>query len=195
VNCHGVWKPSTDIGANIDYTPGVGVSGRQWFFDSQQIYEVTQRPTGAQLYKRFSVYYIGGAGFSILRGDARHPPNGETWHPLQFTYNDDGTYSSFLTNVGHEHTLRLQPQDPQWAHLMLPTHNHTHDIAPHRGLGGLIGELPIFLALLAFTTSREYLPSVLPHTMSNGVWAPTHAWQTDRTFENLTFSSVRAEVI
>jgi hypothetical protein len=114
--------------------------------------------------------------------------NGESWHPLQFTYNDDGTYSSFLTNAGQGQTLCLQPRDSQWAHLILPTNNHTEEIAPDNSRGGVIGELPIFLALLASTTSRNYLPSVLPHTFSKEGWAPSHAWQMSRTLINLSQS-------
>jgi len=155
----------------------VSVSGKQWFCNGQQIREITRRPTRAELYKTFSVYYIGGVGFSILKGDARQPPDHDVWHPLQFAFYNDEDYSSFVTNAGQSHTLRLQPQDRRWAHLILPTTNHTHVQASSPDYGGIIGELPIFLALMAFTTSREYLPAVLPHTFINGTWEPTHQWR------------------
>jgi hypothetical protein len=172
--------PSTDPGANITFTASLGVSGKQWFCNRERIYEVTQRPPGALHYKTFSTYYIGGVGFSVLRGDARWPQNGDTWHPLQFAYYDDKTYSSFLTNAGQSQTLRLQPQDRRWADLILPNTNHTSTPATRQDWGGVVGELPIFLALLAFSTSREYLPNVLPRTFIKGVWSPTHDWQMDR---------------
>lgn len=162
-------------GANTNFTPGVGVSGKQWFCDMLQIYEA-QIPADAQLYKTFSVYYVGGVGFWVLNGDARRPPIDDDWHPLQFAYyNED--YSSYLTHAGQWQTLRLQPQDERWADMLLPSTNHTHTRATGTRYGGLTGELPVFLALLAFSTCREYLPNVLPTTLSNGAWISTHAWQ------------------
>jgi hypothetical protein len=167
--------PSVGQGANINFTPGVGVSGKQWFCDTIRIYE-TPIPRDAQFYKTFSVYYVGGVGFWVLNGDARRPPNDDDWHPLQFAFpNTD--YAAYLTNAGQSQALHMQPQDGRWAHMLLPTTNHTHNPAPTAEWGGLIGELPILLALVAFSTSREYLPSVLPYTFSNGSWVTSHDWQ------------------
>jgi hypothetical protein len=165
----------------VDFTAGVGVSGKQWFCDSERIFEVTSRPHEAQLYKTYSVYYIGGVGFSILSGDARKAPDDDDWHPLQFAYYNEEDYSSYLTNAGQAQTLRLQPQDRNWANLLLPTTNHTHTPSTHVNYGGVVGELPIFLALLAFTTSREYLPNVLPRLFIDGAWVTSHSWQMSST--------------
>jgi hypothetical protein len=164
-------------GANIDFTPGVGASGKLWFCDGLRIYEVNQRPPETQLYKTYSVYYIGGVGFSVLKGDARKPPIEETWHPLQFAFHKDASFSSYLTNAGQAQTIRFQPQDRRWADLLLPSVNHSADTATSPAYGGLVGELPLFLALMAFSTSREYLPSVLPYALANGSWVPTHFWK------------------
>jgi hypothetical protein len=123
------------------------------------------------------VYYIDGVGFSVLKGDARQMPGDDCWHPLQFAFYDDRTLSSYLTNAGQSKTLYRQPIDRRWADLILPTINHTSKIAESANHGGVIGELPIFLALIAFSTSRNYLPGVLPHLFAQGVWQPTHAWR------------------
>jgi hypothetical protein len=177
------WRPSVDRGANVDFTAGVGVSGKHWLCDGDEIFEISSRPNDAQLYKTYSVYYIGGVGFSILRGDARRPPDDDGWHPLQFMYYNNEDYSSYLTNAGQAQTLRLQPQDHSWANLVLPTINHTHTQSNNVQYGGLTGELPIFLALLAFTTSREYLPNVLPRLFAKGKWVSGHKWQMDSMFK------------
>jgi hypothetical protein len=121
----------------------------------------------------------------VLKGDARRPPDDDDWHPLQFSYYNDNDYSSYLTNAGQAQTLRLQPQDRSWANLLLPTTNHTHTQSNHVNYGGVVGELPIFLALLAFTTSREYLPNVLPRLFINSEWVTSHSWQMESTFRVL----------
>jgi hypothetical protein len=175
VDIHGNWMPSTDQNANVTFTAGATVSGKSWFCDKLRIYE-TPRPQAAQLYKTFSVYYSGGVGFWILKGDARQPPDDDGWHGLQFNYYN-GDYSSYLTNAGQYPTLNLQPQDQDWADLLLPNTYHTHRAATSTHYGGLTGELPIFLALMAFSTSRDYLPGVLPFTLNNGVWVSTHNWK------------------
>lgn len=41
---------------------------------------------------------------------------------------------------------------------------------PHTGYGGLTGELPIFLALLAFSMAPGHLANDLPNMMSGGSW-------------------------
>jgi hypothetical protein len=181
--CHadkqGNWKPSVEHGANVNYTAGVGVSGKHWFCNGRVIEEITHPVNPSpQPYKTYSVYYIGGVGFSVLKGDARHPPVDEGWHPLQFAYYNENGCSSYLTNSGQSQTLRLQPQNSGWADMLLPSTNHSHQKAKNMLEGGIIGELPIFLALMAFTTSRENLADVLPRMYANGRWVEGHEWET-----------------
>ncbi|KAF2647821.1 hypothetical protein K491DRAFT_685214 [Lophiostoma macrostomum CBS 122681] len=172
----GNWIPCTD--ANANFRIGGGVSGRPYYCDRQQIYEVAQLPTGAVKYKQFSTYFLGGYGFWILRGDACSPKD-DNWHPLRFDHHDR-SYASFVTNAGQHNTLRVQREDQAWAKLLLPDIYHTPMRTEDTRYGGLIGELPIFLALIAFSTSREYLPSVLPRVFSQGSWV-VHPYQQPRT--------------
>jgi hypothetical protein len=66
--------------------------------------------------------------------------------------------------------LRVQRRDQAWPRLLLPDIYHTPTLTPHQQYGGLTGELPIFLALIAFSTSRDWLPNVLPTVFQNGAW-------------------------
>jgi hypothetical protein len=166
----------------VNFTPGIGVSGKYWFCDGLRICEIPQLPSNAQRYKTYSVYYASGAGFWVLNGDARNPPNTEAFHKLHFEYYDhNNDYSSYLTHAGQHPALRLQPQDRNWVDMLLPSIYHSHTPAPNNQYGGVIGELPIFLALMAFTTPREYLPTVLPRMFNEGRWITHHQWQQPST--------------
>jgi hypothetical protein len=165
----------------------VGTSGRYWLCNGQQIEEIGECPAGSQLYKTYSVYYVGGVGFWILQGDARNPPPCNVFHKLQFDYYDSVGYTSYLTNVGQYSTLRLQPQDRRWADMLLPNIYHSSTPTTSQQYGGVVGELPIFLALMAFSTSRGELPGVLPYMFRSGAWVPTHQWLRDSKLKNLVF--------
>lgn len=105
----------------------------------------------------------------MLSGDATNPPPGEAWQPLSFEHSNRD-YSSFLTNAGQYATLRIQRTDQEWPRMLLPDIHHTPSRTPYMQYGGLTGELPIFLALIAHSTSREWLPSVLPTVFTGGQW-------------------------
>ena len=110
--------------------------------------------------------------------DACSPRDGDTWHPLRFDHHAR-TYASFVTNAGQHNTLRIQREDQAWTRMLLPDIYHTPVRTEDTRYGGLIGELPIFLALIAFSTSREYLPSVLPRVFIGGSWI-VHPYQQPR---------------
>ncbi|KAF1848010.1 uncharacterized protein K460DRAFT_66994 [Cucurbitaria berberidis CBS 394.84] len=174
---HGRWKPSINGAAHV-LVPG-GVTGRLWYCDRSRIYEIAERPTGSKEYSTFSVYYVGGHGFWVLDGDATDPPDDDDWHPLKFDHSPTD-YSSFLTNAGANDTLRCQRADQTWPQMLLPDIYRTAASTTSPGYGGLTGELPIFIALMAHTTSRQYLPSVIPHMFNNQAWLE-HAHQYQRT--------------
>ena len=124
------------------------------------------------------MYYAEGTGFWVLRGDGRVPPDDDDWHKLRFdTY--DGRGLSYLTNAGQLSTLYIQPNPPSWANLLLPDIYHGRNPATPQRPGGLVGELPIFLGLMAFSTKRENLQGVLPYSFTGGSWT-THPWQAPR---------------
>lgn len=173
VDSRGNWEPNTVPGANRAI--GGGVSGNYYYCDKQRILQVSQLPPGTQHYKTFSVYFAGGQGFWVLRGNAINPPESENWHPLRFDHHPTD-YSSFLTNAGDQPTLRAQRTDQEWPKMLLPDIYHTPTRTPYQQYGGLTGELPLLLALVAFSTSREWLPNVLPTVFVDGAWK-VHEYQ------------------
>lgn len=76
----------------------------------------------------------------------------------------------------------MQRIDQAWPKLLLPDIYHAHEIINddrYMGYGGLRGDLPIFLALIAFSTQPEWLKAVLPTTFVNGEWR-THDYPVRR---------------
>jgi hypothetical protein len=172
----GLWKPPINPGWN--YSLLSGVSNMFGLCNGHQINWITQPPRGIQEYKKYSMYYAEGLGFWVLRGDARSPQNGDVWHRLCFDNYDVNRGTSYLTNAGQHSTLRVQPPPYQqaWADMLLPDIYHSRNPAAPHCPGGLVGELPIFLGLMAFTVTRDNLAAVLPRTFTGGRWN-VHAWQ------------------
>lgn len=170
--------PSTKHGDNLRIQGYA--TGKLFYCDSQRIYPINERPRESAHYKTFSVYFHGGYGFWVLRGDALSPIPGEHWQPLRFDHSDTD-YSSFLTNAGEHSTLRVQRLEQRWQSMLLPDIYHTSIMTDHRQYGGLTGELPILLALIALSTKREWVPNVLPMTFVNGAWAG-HPYQVPSKF-------------
>jgi hypothetical protein len=183
----GSWRPPLNPGWS--YSLETGSSNMYGYCDGQQISWLAQLPRGALVYKQFSTYYAEGSGFWILKGDARAPPPDDDWHKLRFdTYDSRGT--SYLTNSGQLSTLHVQPTraSQNWAALLLPDIYHSHIPATPNCPGGLTGELPIFLALVAFSTAVENLQGVLPYIFKDGRWN-SHNWQCPRRSRQVIYKS------
>ncbi|KAF1954088.1 hypothetical protein CC80DRAFT_418342 [Byssothecium circinans] len=173
-----IWRPSTRRGDNA-CIPG-GASGKWWYCDGQGIRPMPGLPANSVPYKTFSAYYCGGFGFWILRGDATRPTGGEAWHPLSFDY-EETDYSTYLTNAGQRHTLNWTRPDQFWPRMLLPTHYHdARRVTQDLRYGGLTGDLPIFLALLAFSMPPNQLTYMLPFMFQAGRWG-FHSLQDGRT--------------
>ncbi|KAF2241837.1 hypothetical protein BU26DRAFT_585399, partial [Trematosphaeria pertusa] len=167
VDNRGCWAPFKDPGANVRARKGV--SGMWWLCDSQQIYRCGSFPQGASIYSVWSVYYSSGHGFWVLCGDATEPVCHEIWHPLRFDHNSTD-YSSYLTNSGQHPTLLVQRPGQMWPKMLLPDIYHTNAYSTHHAYGGLTGDLPIFLALIAFSIKPESLAQILPQMYTDSRW-------------------------
>lgn len=160
--------PSCVPGYNQPCTEGV--SGTWWMCNGTQIWPLPGNtpPTGTQAWKTFSVFFSGGYGFRVMNGNATTPTDGEVYHPLAFEHHNNDNCSSYLTNVMQQPTLRCH-RNQVWTRMLLPNTYHGPVTAVQQ-YGGLKGELPIFLALVAFSMPPELLATYLSGMMHNGVW-------------------------
>ncbi|KAH9882313.1 hypothetical protein J1614_000549 [Plenodomus biglobosus] len=173
----GRWIPSYEGAGHEIYNNGA--TGKYWYFNQVMIYEVNELPTGSAIYSTFSLYYGGGHGFWVLKGSAIRPPRHDDWHALKFDHSPND-FSSFLTNAGQHDTLCCQRRDQTWPRMLLPDIYHTTTPGHRLDHGGLTGELPILLGLMAHTTTRENLPFVIPYMFRNSKWQE-HEYQSQRT--------------
>lgn len=147
-----------------------GVSEKWWSCDGYNIGEYSlQFPQGTAYYQTYSVFYTGGLGFTVLRGDATNPPKDEAWQTLKFDHGTD--YSSYLCNVSSNRTVYCRRANQQWLGMLLPDiYWQSASMTPSEQHAGLKGELAIFLALLAFAMVPEQMSHVLPIMLRNGEW-------------------------
>ncbi|KAF1836098.1 hypothetical protein BDW02DRAFT_257049 [Decorospora gaudefroyi] len=166
------WVPSMEEGANIRV--GGGVSGQLWCCNGHNIgvFPAQNLPTGAKSFETYSVFYSGGFGFWVLKGDATTElKDGTTWQPLRFEHDRDDDYSSYLCNVAQDRILASRRADQFWPQMLLPDiYWEATPVTPYAQYGGLKGELAIFLALVAFAMQPAKLPSVLPKMFENREW-------------------------
>ncbi|KAF2851862.1 hypothetical protein T440DRAFT_46162 [Plenodomus tracheiphilus IPT5] len=173
----GRWIPSYEGAGHEIYN--VGATGKYWYCDRSRFYRIDAPPIGSTEYSTFSLYYGGGHGFWVLKGSAINPPRHDDWHALKFDHSPSD-YSSFLTNAGQQDTLRCQRSDQTWPQMLLPDIYRTTSITQHQQYGGLTGELPILLGLMAHTTTRDSLPIAIPYMFQNQTWQE-HMFQYQRT--------------
>ncbi|PVI04364.1 hypothetical protein DM02DRAFT_651753 [Periconia macrospinosa] len=173
VDNRGHWIPSTNAHDNI--CPGGGASGIWWYCNGQRIQalpNVSQPPAGSQHFKTFSMFYSTGYGFWVLKGDATNPRSlaAEAWHPLRFDY-EDTDVDTYVTNAGTKFCLNWTRPDQRWPRLLFPDIYHNFSMrTPNTQYGGLRGELPVFLALIAFSMAPGLLAPMLPQMFTNGSW-------------------------
>lgn len=123
-------------------------------------------------FKTYTVFYSGGRGFWVLYGDGTNPPQDQAWHPLRFD-NTATDKTSYLTQTGNGDTLRCHRSDQLWAHMLLPNIYHGPR-TQNLNHGGLTGELPIFLALIAMSMEPTNLQSWLTSMFTGQRWQ-THS--------------------
>lgn len=167
---NGHWKLSATSRAN--HTIAGGATDVWWLCNgiNVQVLEQPKIRKRATLYKAYSLYYMAGKGFMVLRGNAVDAScsDSEVWFSLCFDhYRSD--YSSYLTNAGCEPALLCRQANQQWVKMLLPDicHGSWEVAAPY---GGLKGELAIFLGLIAFAITMDRLRQVLPSMFHSGQW-------------------------
>jgi hypothetical protein len=168
-NPQGLWVPRTTAGSNR--LVGGGISGRYWKCDGNRIAPTSSElPEGSVPFKTYSFYY--DQVFWVSDSDATRPTvAANAWRRLCFDHCDDD-FSSGLTIAGEHSTLRTQRGNQTWPRVLLPNIYHASPTSFTRDsytqYGGLTGELPILLALLAFSTSKTHAASAINYCFAEG---------------------------
>ena len=140
---------------------------QQYWFDAATVF--TQMP---------DTPHMLAVGFDAETENVR---DRTTWRPLSFNhvrigYNTPETYSSVST-LGSEQHLAA-PGAPQWVPQLLPEiynyrpeRDHEGRIIPPRlTSAGVIGSLPLLLALAAFSGPASHLNPILTRSLAPGAW-------------------------
>jgi len=194
VDAVGTWYPPKSLGMN--QMIGGGVSGLYWYCDGNTIFQVAYLPDNCPHFKTFSVYHhkgifwaskcdatavqVGDGDDDTRDQDSEDAPEGEDegWHLLSFDYEDEDdeqqTYSSHVTNAGEQGRLRTQRPNQTWPKMLLPEHYHASEAsrtsAEYLQYGGLTGELPLFLALVAFSIDANSVRLALENCFRDRSW-------------------------
>lgn len=105
--------------------------------------------------------------------EGARPPSiaAEDWTPLRFQWpNTDNVGSpTFVARRALESTLQCQRSDQRWVREILPIRYHAEAgyRAEPQGRGGLVGELPILIALIALSVRPDQVPTALVHCMGH----------------------------
>ena len=156
---------------------GGGASGVWWYFAGRWIQKIPRSDTdspavGSQHFKTISTFFSREFGFWIGEGNAANPKIPvEWWQPLYFDYGDSPR-STYVTNAGTETHLNRTRPDQHWVKLLFPERYHnSKQVINDMPCGGLTGDLPIFLSLIAFSIHPHYLEMALPTLIRHDSWA------------------------
>lgn len=163
------WLPSIENGFLIQES--TGITDQWWHCDHRSIRALSSWSPANETtpYKTVSAIYSAGSGFHILNGNAVNLRPGEDWQPLKFDW-VEGTYTSSMNFNGAQFYLRGKSSGKRnrWQDMLFPNIYHGHD--DHGGQSGLIGDLGIFLSLLALSIKPQRLMTELPNMMHEGSW-------------------------
>lgn len=172
---HNRWSPPKALGNNIIVPRGHGPS----MYCNGFGFQIQQRPATAIHFKTYSFYHNRG-NIWVLNYDATRSAVGDgidnhehtqahffednenwtNWQPLMFNHYNNFSMACY---GGERFTLLAPMADRAWMSILLPNIYHPLNASVH---AGLTSELPIVLALLAFSITREYHPWLF----QNGQW-------------------------
>ncbi|TKA72590.1 hypothetical protein B0A49_03443 [Cryomyces minteri] len=118
-----------------------------------------------------------GDSYSNAEGDDATPLT--DWRRLRFDYWGDVSIASV---AGAEDRLRVQRNDQAWVRALLPEGYHAERPESQTSelqRGGLIGDLPIIISLLAYSMPETSVPYRLPEMFRNGRWVFQHGGSLD----------------
>ena len=175
----GQWHPPRELGHNqILRCHSTGVV---FCCDGERIVAVRELPAEAALYYTYSIYHHTSV-FWIVPFDATMHQVGDVhegsddrsdftaWRRMGFHYALN--HVSSATIAGEHHRLSGQRRDQTWVQTLLPeSYQSAGQYLPNgSGYGGLAGELPIILALIAYSVYEENVAWLMQRSLQQGVW-------------------------
>ncbi|KAL9612697.1 MAG: hypothetical protein Q9167_002733 [Letrouitia subvulpina] len=176
------WSPPNIRSAYL--RPKANVKTFRWYGGRMTVMELPPKAPPYQVSTVFTQYpdtpHLLPVGFDAEKRNVSELPGG--WKPLSFRHhsaaisNRNGTYSSVET-FGDRQKLAA-PGSPDWIPQLLDTiydYKSTLDargepIPPNTESAGLIGNLPILLAMAAFSTPENRLVQVMTENIRPGKW-------------------------
>lgn len=167
------WLPPRQLSQRIPENP----TGPTYWYDGWRIARYTM-PVETDSHRTFTIYLDESHSFWIVPFDAtRHSvvANQYDWRELSFCHNDSYTPNSTYACYGGEYPqLCSQRRSQLWPPVLFPLRYHVpyEQIKPDDELqyGGLIGELPILLALIAFSVPSTEVNDILPQCIGQVPW-------------------------
>ncbi|KAK1060889.1 hypothetical protein LTR74_011465 [Friedmanniomyces endolithicus] len=176
------WKPPKRLGNNWR-----GPATTYYHDGQNTTVHLGGLPTTAQRYNQYSVYhdhaYIWAVDFDASQekvGDGRDDSadrvepeverqEGEVdnhdWETL--TFHELSQYRSYAGLRLELQHLRLRSSTQIWPDQILPDTYRATQSTPHQGYGGLVGELPLLISLMALALPPSFVPTGLPSCMAN----------------------------
>ena len=118
------------------------------------------------------------------------------WRPLVFRHvpiDSTQSYSAVLANGDRQHIAA--PGSPHWMPQLLPR-VYDYQSGSARVQAGLIGSIPLLIALAAFSARPTFLPAVLTSCLQLGRWLPhQHQYPVGRKLDSSVLFQDQAHCI
>lgn len=162
----GVWLPPE--GGN-----SIATSSQLFYFDGRTVYDVTYSvnpPAGSQEFGVCSMYHDFSTFWAVDYDATQHLVNqadNRDWTAVGF---DHSTPTINWVGIGGGQRRLGVQRNQSWVHALFPENHQPRRYSTDERYGGLCGELPVIIALIAFSMDPEYLAHVLTHCMREGTW-------------------------
>lgn len=191
------WIPPRSFGNNLGYPL------LHFLHSGSETSIVDDVPVSARLYKTYSMYYdrtviwtvpydataeqaYNGQDASASDEEPEPAVTSEQGQPL--TSRDDWAslsfrhYPNYLSYAGRRlenARLRIQRPDQPWASQLLPDAYIPLEETQQVGAGGMVGELPLLIGLMALALPEAHVPIALPGLMLDS-WRVMPNWVLSR---------------
>lgn len=157
---YGNWRPPIN-----NTTFGGGTSYCYFKCDGRSILQIPALPPGCVHFKTFSMYY-DDSKFYVVNYDASSYPVGGVgrrdldlipWKVMHFEHRTN--CSSYATIAATDRRLQVERENQRWPRILIPDSHRAHPGArtPYDQYGAMNGELPIVIALNAYSVEPDHV--------------------------------------